>query len=285
MLEQTDRLALAVRDADEAAISLNTIFDSVVVDDSKDVTANARRVTLQWGYDQLELYEPNGPGPVANFISSGQRGIFASGFALKQPALLAEKIERAGIKVAQQRDRFIIYPEDFRGTGVILSPMKDRGKVGLIDNIWQITYAIPDLDEGLSFYNELFSTQDKLTQRYTSKVWGYHGAITWFDARKEANLDSLEYLTPYENEKAVGRFLSNRGNIGGIYMASVHTDDLPIVRERVLKTGGGWQESPNAVSTGFIHPKRTYGLLLGVMYYHEFDERRPTLEQPKSWDH
>ena len=68
MLERTDRLALAVRDADEAAISLNTIFDSVVVDDSEDVTANARRVTLQWGYDQLELYEPNGPGPVANFI-------------------------------------------------------------------------------------------------------------------------------------------------------------------------------------------------------------------------
>ena len=82
MLEQTDRLALAVRDADEAVIRLNTIFDSVVVDDSRDVTANARRVTLQWGYDQLELYEPNGPGPVANFISSGQRGIFAGGFAL-----------------------------------------------------------------------------------------------------------------------------------------------------------------------------------------------------------
>ena len=285
MLEQTDRLALAVRNANEAATNLNVIFDSVVVDDSKDLAANARRVTLQLGYDQLELYEPLGPGPVANFISSGQRGIFAGGFALKEPSVLAEKIERAGIKVSQQEDRFIIYPEDLKGTGVILSPIRDKEKVGLIDNIWQITYTIPDLDEGVSFYNELFSLNDKLTQRYTSKVWGYHGAITWFDARKGAGLDSLEYLDPYENEKAAGRFLSKTGNIGGIYMASVHTDDLPIVRERVLKTGGGWQESPNAVSTGFIHPKRTYGLLLGVMYYHEFDERRPTLDHPNSWDH
>ena len=142
MLEQTDRLALAVRDADEAANSLNMIFDSVVVDDSKDVIANARRVTLQWGYDQLELYEPTGPGPVASFISSGKRGIFAGGFALKEPSILAEKIKQAGIKVSQQQDRFIIYPEDLRGTGVILSPIRDREKVGLIDNIWQITYTL-----------------------------------------------------------------------------------------------------------------------------------------------
>ena len=284
MLEQTDRLALAVRDADEAASSLNMIFDSVVVDDSIDVIANARCVTLQWGYDQLELYEPTGPGPVASFISSGKRGIFAGGFALKEPSILAEKIKQAGIKVNQQQDRFIIYPEDLRGTGVILSPIRDREKVGLIDNIWQITYTIPNLDEGLNFYRELFSIQDTLTTYYKSKIWGYDGAITWFDPRKGAPLDSLEYLNPYEHEKAAGRFLAKTENVGGIYMASVHTDDLPVVRERVLKTGGGWQESPNAVSTGFIHPKRTYGLLLGVMYYHEFDERRPTLDHPNSWD-
>ena len=285
MLEQIDRLALAVRDAHEAATSLNMIFDSVVVDDSIDVIANARRVTLQWGYDQLELYEPTGPGPVASFISSGKRGIFAGGFALKEPSILAEKIKQAGIKVSQQQDRFIIYPEDLRGTGVILSPIGDREKVGLIDNIWQITYTIPNLDEGLNFYRELFSIQDTLTTYYTSKIWGYDGAIAWFHPRKGAPLDSLEYLNPYEHEKAAGRFLAKTENIGGIYMASVHTDALPIVRERVLKSGGGWQESPNAVSTGFIHPKRTYGLLLGVMYYHEFDERRPTLNNPNVWNH
>ena len=69
MLEQIDRLALAVRDVDEAATSLNMIFDSVVVDDSIDVIANARRVTLQWGHDQLELYEPPGPDPLlASFL-------------------------------------------------------------------------------------------------------------------------------------------------------------------------------------------------------------------------
>ena len=58
MLQQTDRLALAVPDADKAAAGLNKIFDSIVVGDIKDNEANARRVTLQWGCDQLELFEP-----------------------------------------------------------------------------------------------------------------------------------------------------------------------------------------------------------------------------------
>ena len=62
MLQQTDRLALAVPNADQAASGLNAIFDSVVVADTVDTDANARRITLQWGCDQLELFEPKGPG-------------------------------------------------------------------------------------------------------------------------------------------------------------------------------------------------------------------------------
>ena len=67
-------------------------------------------------------------------------------------------------------------------------------------------------------------------------------------------------------------------------MASTHTDDLPVIRERVILTGGGWEDSPNKVSTGFIHPRRTFGLLLAVCNYDEFDARRPTPENPDSWN-
>jgi hypothetical protein len=285
MLEQTDRLALAVPNVDEAAAGLNAIFDSVIVEDTVDTDANARRVTLQWGHDQLELYEPKGPGPVADFVAGGKRGLFAGGFALADPGAVAARIEQAGIKVTQQGDRFVVYPEDLRGTGVILSPIAERERVGLMDKIWQITYTVPDLDESVAFYSDLLGVEEKLTNRYTSSVWAYHAAVTWFDARKGARLDSLEYLDPFEHDKAAGRFLARTDGIGGIYMASVHTDDLPLIRERVMSTGGGWEASPNAVSTGFIHPRRTFGLLLAVMYYHEFDARRPTPENPDAWNH
>ncbi len=283
MLEQTDRVALAVPNADEAATGLNAIFDSVIVDDTVDTDANARRVTLQWGFDQLELYEPKGPGPVADFIKSGKRGLFAGGFALTDPSAVATRIEQAGIRITQQGDRFVVYPQDLRNTGVILSPVAEQERVGLMDKIWQITYNAPNLDECIAFYSGLFGIKDKLTNYYTSKVWGYHSAITWFDARKGAGLDSLEYLDPYDHEKAAGRFIARTGGTGGIYMASTHTDDLPVIRERVISTGGGWENSPNKVSTGFIHPRRTYGLLLAVCNYDEFDARRPTPENPDAW--
>ena len=285
MLQQTDRLALAVADADEAATSLNKIFDSVVVDDIKDREANARRVTLQWGCDQLELFEPKGPGPVADFISSGKRGIFAGGFALEDPAAVAERIDKAGIKVHQQGDRFVVYPKDLRGTGVILSSTATRGqRVGLMDKIWQITYTVPDLDAGVAFYSSLFGVEDAMTNLYSSELWGYHAAITWFEARKGAPLDSLEYLDPYEDEKSAGKFLAKTKDIGGIYMATVHTPDLPEIKRRIEASGGGWEGTANG-ALGFIHPRRTSGLLLGVTYFDNIDVRRPTPEEPDAWNH
>ena len=197
MLQQTDRLALAVPNADQAASGLNAIFDSVVVADTVDTDANARRITLQWGCDQLELFEPKGPGPVADFVENGKIGLFGGGFALDDPASVAARIEQAGIRVTQQGDRFVVYPQDLRGTGVILSPIAKREeRVGLMDKIWQITYTVPDLDESVAFYSNLFGVENDLTNLYTSEVWGYHAAITWFEAKKGAPLDSLEYLDP-----------------------------------------------------------------------------------------
>lgn len=285
MLQQTDRLALAVPNADQAASGLNAIFDSVVVADTVDTDANARRITLQWGCDQLELFEPKGPGPVADFVENGKIGLFAGGFALDDPASVAARIEQAGIRVTQQGDRFVVYPQDLRGTGVILSPTAKREeRVGLMDKIWQITYTVPDLDESVAFYSNLFGVENDLTNLYTSEVWGYHAAITWFEAKKGAPLDSLEYLDPYQHEKAAGRFLAKTNGIGGIYMSTAHTPDLPEIKARVEATGGGWEGAPKG-SLGFIHPRRTFGLLLGITYFDSIDGRRPTPEEPDAWDH
>ncbi|MEM7365323.1 MAG: VOC family protein [Pseudomonadota bacterium] len=284
MLVQTDRVALAVPDADAAAADINKLFDSVVVDDVVDTDANARRVTLQWGYDQLELFEPMGDGPVADFLGSGKRGLFAGGFATEDPATVAEAIERAGIRVVQQGDRFMIYPQDFRGMGVILSPTADHERVGLMERIWQITYTVPDLDEGVTFFGDLLGINDMLTNRYISDQWGYDAAITWFDARKGAPLDSLEYLDPFDQEKAAARFLTKTDGVGGIYMASSHTDARSQIRERVVQSGGGWDGEAEA-TIGFIHPRRTHGLLLAVCDFDALDARRPTPEEPDAWDH
>lgn len=285
MLDQTDRVALAVPNADEATNSFNALFDSVIVDDTKDTDAGARRVTLQWGFDQLELYEPTGPGPAADFLQAGKRGLFAGGFASADPAAVAARMEDRGVKVTQQGDRFVVYPNDLRGMGVIVSPVVERERVGLMDKIWQITYTVPDLKEGVAFFGDLFGINDKFTNYYKSDVFGYDAAITWYDEKKGGGLDSLEYLDPFDQEKAAARFLAKTDEVGGIYMASAHTDDMPTIRERVIATGGGWDGAQRGVTTGFIHPRRTHGLLLAVVNYDLFNARKPTPEHPNDWDH
>lgn len=271
MLECTDRLALAVVEAAPAVETFRQLFDCEVVGDVADREAGARRVTLQWGRDQLELLEPSGKGPVADFLGAGRRGVFAGGFSLADPAALATRLEREGVRVhGQERDRFAVFPSDLHGTGVILSRRAERERVGLNDRIWQITYAVEKLEDALREYSRLFGIGDCFTNRYVSDLYGYLGAITWFDARDGGRLDSLEYLEPQDPGKAVARFVRRNGN--GIYMASIETDDIPRIRERVTSTGPGWDGTDFG---GFIHPRRLHGLLVGLVGYRDWNARRP----------
>ena len=73
----------------------------------------------------------------------------------------------------------------------------------------------------------------------------------------------------YEN-KNVARFVERNGN--GIYMASIESDDIPAIQERVTATGDGWQGTDFG---GFIHPKRLHGLLLGLVSFDHWNSQRP----------
>ena len=264
MLERTDRLALAVPDRRVAAEAFRQLYDAEVVDDAMDAPFNAHRLTLGWGCDQLELLEPAGEGPVQAFLSENRRGIFAGGFAAADPGAVAAAMEAAGARVqAGGPERYVVTPEDGGGTGMIISKREERATVGLDTRLWQITYAVPDLEAAIAHYVGLLGMEEMYTYRYTSDLYGYDGAITWFDSRRDGLLDSLEYLDPTDPEKAVARFLRRTGQ--GIYMASIETGPgaLAELRERVTSTGPGWDGSDDTL--GFIHPLRQHGLLLGIV--------------------
>jgi hypothetical protein len=269
--EQTDRVALAVPNADRVAEDFNAIFATEVVGDTKDDVAVARRVTLQWGHDQVELFEPLGDGPSAEFLKQDSSGLFAGGFALADPAGLASYLEEKGIRVHEQdADRFLVLPEDCQGTGIILSRTEDRTRVGLSESIWQITYAAPSLDDMCDYYVDKLNMDKLYTSRYQSAQFGYDAGVSWFDARDGAPLDSLEYLEPTKPDTAVDRFVKRNGS--GIYMCAIVTDDIPQIRERVEATGPGWT---HAEIGGYIHPRRLGGMLLGICYFDMYNSSRP----------
>jgi catechol 2,3-dioxygenase-like lactoylglutathione lyase family enzyme len=271
MLERTDRIGLAVPDADAAADTYRRLFDARIVGDEVDRIAGARRVTMQWGRDQVELLEPRAEGSVARFIAAGRRGLFSGGFALADPAAAATRLERQGVRVRQENpDRYVVLPEDLDGTGVVLSRRVDRERIGLNDKIWQITYAVPKLREAVERYSRLFGVERDFTNYYHSDHFGYDGAITWFDARDRGALDSLEYLEPTDAGVAVDRFVARCG--AGIYMCSIETDDIPEIQRRVEAGGPGWDGGRAAA---FIHPRRLHGLLVGLVRYEDWNARRP----------
>jgi catechol 2,3-dioxygenase-like lactoylglutathione lyase family enzyme len=269
--KQTDRVALAVPSADPVAEQFEAIFATEVVEDTRDDVAVARRVTLQWGHDQVELFEPVGDGPVSDFLKEGNSGLFAGGFAMEDPAGLAAHLAERNIRVHEQgADRFLVLPKDCRGTGIILSRVEERSRVGLSDGIWQITYGGASLDEMCEFYVDVLNMRELYTSRYHSDLFGYDAGVSWFDARDRAPLDSLEYLQPTGEDAAISRFVKRNGQ--GIYMCAIHTDDIPEIRERVEAGGPGWTHSELG---GYIHPRRLGGMLLGITYFDQYNSTRP----------
>lgn len=229
------------------------------------------------GRDELELLQPSGPGPVSAFVEQGRRGVFAGGFGLRDPAALAARLAAKGVRVHERDDgRFVVFPTDLDGVGVILSRRDPAAPpphvVGLNDRIWQITYAVPELASAVERFTDLFGLGGRFTNFYDSDPFGYTGAITWFDARRGAPLDSLEYLEPTDASKNVSRFVARHG--GGVYMASVQLDPdrIPDLRRRVETTGGGWQGTHFG---GFVQPRRLARLLLGVVTFEGWDRTRP----------
>jgi hypothetical protein len=295
MLERTDRLALAVQDRKAAAETFERIFDARVVDDTDDAVLGAKRLTLQWGHDQLELVEPAGPGAVTRYFEEDKRGIFLGGFALADPAALAGHIERQGIRVHESGpDRFVILPEDLSGTGVILSKHVERERVGIADSIAQISFAVAGLDRALSTYVPAFKLEDKYTRRSGGRsMYGYQSAVIWFDplrqgGRNEGVLDSLELLDPMvdpdptvgrsgadriDASQAVARFVQRNGQ--GIYLSSIISEDADEIIRRI---------SPNEplpsdrVIKGFAHPRHLHGLFLGITTYATWNAIRPAAE-------
>jgi hypothetical protein len=271
MLERTDRIGLVVADADAAAETYRRIFDTRVAGDDDDRVTGARRVTLQWGRDRVELYEPRGEGAAAAFLGSGKRGLFLGGFSLADPGACAARLERQGVRVHQESDeRYVVLPGDLGGTGVVLSKRVEHERVGLNDKIWQITYAVPRLREAVAHYSRLFGVEDDFTNYYHSDHFGYDGAITWFEARDRGRLDSLEYLEPTDPSAAVARFVDRSG--AGIYMCSIESDAIPEIKRRVEAGGPGWDGDRAAA---FIHPRRLHGLLVGLVEFEAWNARRP----------
>ena len=292
MVEHTDRIALAVKDRKEAAKTYERFFDAKVIDDVDDKLLGARRLTMQWGRDIIELLEPTGDsGPVGEFLREGKRGVFFGGYSLAEPAKLAAHLENQGIKVHEQgADRFVVLPRDIYGTGLILSKSVERERVGLMDSIFQVTYVVKNQLEAKEKYTKIFKLEDRYTRFVASQRYGYMQCNIWLDpqfknTKTDGRIDGIEILegVPYkdpvnsrlgpdniEESQAVVRFTERNGE--GIYLICVITDDAREIIQRIMPSS---QRPLDHAFRDFIHPRHLHGLFLMITTYDVWNQPKP----------
>jgi methylmalonyl-CoA/ethylmalonyl-CoA epimerase len=121
-----------------------------------------------------------------------------------------------------------------------------------------IGVAVKDLDGAIGLYRDVLGLKlegiDVLRERGVR--------VAFFSFGNEARIELLE---PLDNESAIAKFLSGRGE--GIHHLAVKVEDIEDVLENLKQNGVALiDEKPRVGAEGkkiaFVHPKSTRGVLL-----------------------
>ena len=123
-----DRIQMVVPDRDAVAERWRRLLDAQVVREDEVGTLGARRSVLGVGRSEVELLEPAGTGPVADFAKAwGGTGLFAAGCAVQEPERLRATVEYLAAETLWQ-GRFGWY------AAIDLSSFAERD--------WQLDWAV-----------------------------------------------------------------------------------------------------------------------------------------------
>jgi hypothetical protein len=261
MLETVDRILVVVGDRTAAAATWRTLLGAVAVSDGTSEALNARITTMQVGDSEVDLLEPLGPGPAANFQRSYGEGLLGVGFTTRSLDALARHLDRTSVEYAHEGRQIIVPASQTGGMFAAVGPAGDRPRTGLIDHIYEVTFVVNDWRHAVGEMTRFFGLDSERFSEITSDHFQYKGVLTLFDP--PARLDRVEITQPY-GEGAMNRFFGRRGP--SLYMCYAETDDVPALAARLDERAARYEFSdPEDHSRGlFIHPSTLTGVLMGV---------------------
>jgi hypothetical protein len=260
-----DRIQLVTPDRAATAESWFRLLAAELAREDKLGSLGALRTTLAVGTSEVELLEPDGAGPVADFAAArGGAGLFAAGFAVEDVAALAADLRARSIDFAEEGGQLLLAPAATGGTGlrVVVSRRAVRERVGLIERLYEVTNLVADVSAASDALVKTFGLDPAPFVPIRSENYGYDGVLTLFRA---GELDRVEIIHPYDGERTMGRFFGKRGPC--LYMCYGETDRPAEVRERALThvpndwTGSREGDRPD---NQFLHPRALGGVMLGV---------------------
>jgi hypothetical protein len=264
MLEQVDRVQIAVSDLDAAAATFGEVFQAEHVLDDDLRCAGARRRVMHAGRSEFELLAPSGDGLVREHLTQWGEGLFAAGFSTHDVPALRARLRDRGIAFGEEGEQLFIAPDQTPGLRIVISPDVDRPMVGLVRYLYEVTNLIDDHERAAAFYADTFGLDASRFSPITSKQYGYTGQLTLFNPPDRLSRIELSQITDWD--RPMGRFMKRRGG-ETLYMCFIEAEEIEAIVERASKRDmrfvghdrdGGFTEGL------FFHPSTLHGVLMGV---------------------
>jgi hypothetical protein len=267
MLDRVDRMLMAVKDRARAAQTFARVLGAVPDRELHSAAYGAQCSVMRVGESELELCEPAGPGPVADFLARWGEGLFAAGYASARLDALAARLDSLGAAYTREHGRLLVPGTTTAGFPMVISPLVERPRVGQVSFFYEATNTLQsDWREVAQRYAGLFGLDPTRFSAIASKRFGYEGTLTLFDP--PARLDRIELSQTFADRPgAMRRFVEKRGG-DSLYMCYLETHDFDGLKRRLLEAGATLiPRGPDLAAErdgGWVHPKDLHGMLLGI---------------------
>lgn len=261
MLTRIDRVVITAHDAAAVANRWVVLLDAHEQRRDRIEALGADRIVIGVGDAEVEILQPNGPGPVARHLAAGG-GPYAAGVATRNIHKVRRRLAEAGIVPTQIGEQFFIDAGRLRipGLNVVISVDVERPRTGLLTNLYEVTHLTDDAPGSAAAFARLFDLDTRNFVPIRSETFGYDGTLTLFDSNA---LHRIETIDPFDRTKTMGRYFERFGPT--LYMCYGETDRLPELRERLKalapRDWTGSDADPNGL---FVHPRALGGIMLGV---------------------
>jgi catechol 2,3-dioxygenase-like lactoylglutathione lyase family enzyme len=263
MLKRVDRIQIAVTDRTSAEQTVAAVFGAELVRRDDAPPIRAKRSTMQAGTTLIELLEPDGTGPVQDFISKWQGGLFGVGFSVDDVEAAAHHLEKSDVPFEQVSGQLYLDPGATFGMRTVISTRHERAPIGAIKWAYEVTNVVGDWKAASDRYARIFGLDATKFSPITSKEFGYTGTLTLFDPPERLDRVEISQITDYN--LAMGRFHKRRGD--SLYMFYVETDDVAAIENRLTARGARFaanRRDEAGLNGLFIHPTAFLGVLIGV---------------------
>ncbi len=263
MLTRIDRVLITARDAGATAARLTELLDAAVEHTDTVDALNAHRYVVRVGDALIEILEPKGPGAVEDHLASRRGGPFAAGVATRNIHGVRRRLAEEGIvttTIGPEQHYVCAKRLGIAGLSVVISQSAQRRRVGLLQNLYEVTHLTDDPRAATARFASLFGLDPRHFVPIASDTFGYRGTLTLFNPEA---LHRIESINPHDGTKTMGRYLQKFGPC--LYMCYAETDRLPELRDRLKQLAPkDWTGSDEDNDVLFIHPRATGGLMIGV---------------------